>query len=154
MLNWHYPDVLVWTEIISSQIMINSLCDEWISRVDPHDAGCFHWGSDHCCYSTFETSALPDVSVRSFCQKGAYLWDTVHEFMCMEILAYLITYSMEQSLSWEANRFSASQEIPRILWNPKVHYYIHKYLPPVPILSYVNGNAPFKRPSGRTNWHP
>jgi len=24
---------------------------------------------------------------------------------------------MEQSLSWEANRFSASQEIPRILWN-------------------------------------
>jgi len=26
---------------------------------------------------------------------------------------------MEQSPSWEANRFSASQEIPRILWNPK-----------------------------------
>jgi len=27
---------------------------------------------------------------------------------------------MEQS-SWEANRFSASQEILRILWNQKVH---------------------------------
>ena len=26
---------------------------------------------------------------------------------------------MEQSPSWEANRFSASQEIPRILWNPR-----------------------------------
>jgi hypothetical protein len=25
---------------------------------------------------------------------------------------------MEQSLSWEANRFSASQETPRILWKP------------------------------------
>ena len=25
---------------------------------------------------------------------------------------------MEQSPSWEANRFSASQEIPRILWDP------------------------------------
>jgi len=36
------------------------------------------------------------------------------------LLTYLLTYSMKQSPSWEANRFSASQEIPRILWNPKV----------------------------------
>jgi len=28
---------------------------------------------------------------------------------------------MEQSPSWEANRFSIIQEIPSILWNPKVH---------------------------------
>jgi hypothetical protein len=32
-----------------------------------------------------------------------------------------ITYSMVQSPSWEGNWFAASQEIPRILWNPKVH---------------------------------
>jgi hypothetical protein len=35
------------------------------------------------------------------------------------------------SPSWEANRFAASQEIPRVLLNPKVHYRIHNCSPPV-----------------------
>ena len=41
----------------------------------------------------------------------------------------LLTYSIEQSPSSEANWFSSSQEIPHILWNPKVHYRSHKCLP-------------------------
>ena len=49
-------------------------------------------------------------------------------------LYYLLTYSMVQSPSWEANWFAASQEIPRISWDPKVHYRIHKLPPPVPIV--------------------
>jgi hypothetical protein len=50
----------------------------------------------------------------------------------------VLTYSMEQSSSWEANRFLASQEIPRVLLNPKVHYRIYNCSPPVSILSQPN----------------
>ena len=53
-------------------------------------------------------------------------------------LILILTYSMVQSPSWEANWFAASQEIPRISQNPKVHYRTHKRLPPVPILGQPN----------------
>jgi len=53
-------------------------------------------------------------------------------------ITYLLSSSMEQSLSWEPNRFSDSQEIPSILWNQKVHYRIHKCPQPVPILSQLD----------------
>ena len=43
-----------------------------------------------------------------------------------------LTNFMQQS-HWESNRFSVSQEIPRILWNPQVHY---RWFPnPIPLIS-------------------
>ena len=50
----------------------------------------------------------------------------------------LLTHSMAQSPSSESNWFAASQEIPRISRNPKVHYRTDKRPPPVPILGQPN----------------
>jgi len=51
---------------------------------------------------------------------------------------HLLTYSMVQSPSLEANWFAYSQEIPRISRIPKVHYRSHKRPPNFSILGQPN----------------
>jgi len=46
--------------------------------------------------------------------------------------------STEWNPYWESNSFSASLEIPRILWAPEVHYHIYIPRPPAPVLSQVS----------------
>ena len=76
------------------------------------------------------------------CQKRRRMvekWTSSNIFVCTggHQLTYLLTYSMVQSPSWEANWFAASQT-PHISRNPKVQYRTHKRPPPVSILGQPN----------------
>ena len=59
-------------------------------------------------------------------------------FVINTYCVHTLTFCTEHSPSWEASRFSAGQEIPSILWNPKVYYHVYKYSPPVPVLSQID----------------
>ena len=73
-------------------------------------------------------------------QHPSYVCMYICMYVCQHLwnVTYLLTYSMEQSPSWEAYRFSASQKFPCSLWNLNVDYCIYKFLSPIPILSQIN----------------
>ena len=73
---------------------------------------------------------------------------------CVCHITHLLAYSMEQRSSWEANRFSTSQEIPCILWNLKVHYSSYKCFSLFCNMIRFYGELVAPRPTPNLNDHP
>ena len=84
-----------------------------------------------------DTTTFSQVLVVSFCPTSRYQRIRKTDFPSLNEIT-------EQSPSWEANRSSANQEIPRILRNQKILYRIF------PILSHINPVNLLKPSSSRT----
>ena len=67
-----------------------------------------------------------NFGIRCYCSPIVLPYSEADNFDMLVLLTYLLHGSV---LLEKLNGSAASQEIPRILWNPKVRYLIHKCPP-------------------------
>ena len=93
------------------------------------------------CFRQFLQSAVRIRKYKNGCLHGHRTNITFFLRFNLYLLHYLLTYLLtpwSRLLLEKLTGFAANQEIPRILWSPKVHYRTHKRPPPVPILSQLH----------------
>jgi len=97
----------------------------------------YHKPSDDSLFQFYKYVNIRPFSTSIHCHRQwLQLFSNGFMYCWTQLLTYILTYSVEQSPSCEANRFSASQEIPPILWNPKLHYH-----------SQVPATCPYSEPA-------